>query len=45
MLDTLIMFGAMFFGGLVICGGLGYVVDKLSKCKWVGRMVGRMMHE
>ena len=45
MLDGLISFVALFFGGLFVLGVLGFVVDKLSKCKWVDKALKRMIKE
>ncbi|MBQ7976265.1 MAG: hypothetical protein IJ300_11325 [Clostridia bacterium] len=42
MLDGFILFGILFSGALLIAGALGFVVDKLAACKWVGKAVERM---
>lgn len=45
MLDGLIMFGLLFFWGLLILGVTGLIVDRLSRCQWVDMMFERMIHE
>lgn len=43
MIDVLMLFIALMSGGLLIVGAVGFVVDKLSGCKWVHKLTERMI--
>ncbi len=42
-MEQLILFGIIFFGGLFCMGVLGAVVEFLTRCKWIDRLITAMI--